>query len=70
MINILIAPDTEHRIADRARREGRAEADLIRSLIEDGLDELDDLEMALTRLGSPMQPQTSAQARKTPGLDD
>lgn len=70
MTNILIAPDTEQRLADRARREGRTEAELIRSLIEDGLDDLDDLELAVTRLVVPMQPLTSAKAREALGLDD
>ena len=70
MTSITLEPDTEQRLADRARREGVSEKELLRALIEDGLDELDDIQVAAERLARPMQPLTSAQARGALGLDD
>jgi predicted DNA-binding protein len=70
MTTITLEPVTEQRIAERARRYGVSEADLIRSLIEEGLDDLDDIQMAVERLNNPLQPLTSAEARQALGLDD
>ncbi len=61
---------TEQRLSERARRAGLSEAELLRTLIEDGLDDLDDIQMAVERLETPLQPLTSAQARQILGLDD
>lgn len=70
MTTFILEPNTEQRIAERARRYGVSEADLIRSLIEDGLDDLDDVQMAAERLNNPSQPLTSAEARQALGLDN
>ena len=70
---ITLEPATEQRIAERARRHGMSEADLIRTLIEEGLDDLDDSQMAADRLANPLQRLTSAQARQARqalGLED
>lgn len=67
---IILEPTTEQRVAERARRQGVSELDLIRMLIEDGLDDLDDIQMATDRLNSPLQSLTSAQARQALGLED
>jgi predicted DNA-binding protein len=53
---IILEPTTEQRIAERARRHGVSEVDLIRTLIEDGLNDLDDAQMAADRLNDPLQP--------------
>ena len=70
MPDILLEPAIEQRIGDRARRYGMSEADLIRTLIEEGLDDLDDVQMAVGRLHDPLQTLTSAQARQALGLED
>ena len=67
---IILEPATEQRIAERARNQGMSEAELIRTLIEDGLDDLDDTQMAVDHLNTPLQPLTSAQARQALGLED
>jgi predicted DNA-binding protein len=53
---IILEPATEQRIAERARRHGVSEVDLIRTPIEDGLNDLDDAQMAADRLNDPLQP--------------
>ena len=70
MPSIMLEPVTEQRLAERARREGVSEEDLLRALIEDGLDDLDDIQMAVERLNAPLQPLTSIQARARLGLED
>ena len=70
MPTIILEPVTEQRIAERARRDGISEVDLIRALIEEGLDDLDDAQMAVDRLGNPLHPLTSAEARQALGLED
>lgn len=70
MSSILLEPAIEQRLAERARRDGMPKADLAQLLIEDGLDDLDDLQVAAERLARPVQPLTSAQARRALGLDD
>ena len=70
MATIILEPATEQRIAERARRHGMSQVDLIRTLIEEGLDDLDDIQMAVDRLDNPLPPLTSAQARQALGLED
>ena len=70
MPTIVFEPRTEERISEGARRHGMSEAELIRTLIEEGLDDLDDVQMATDRLNNPKQPLTSAQARQVLGLED
>ena len=70
MPSIMLEPGIEQRIAERARREGMSEEDLLRALIEDGLDDLDDIQMAVERLNTRLQPLTSAQARARLDLED
>lgn len=70
MPTITLEPGMEQRIADRAKRDGVSKADLVRTLIEEGLNDLDDTQMAADRLGNPMPPLTNAQARRALGLDD
>jgi predicted DNA-binding protein len=70
MLTISLDPDTERRVAERARTRGLSDAEFVRALIGDGLDDLDDIQMAADRLGRPLPPLTSAQAREALGLDD
>ena len=70
MLTVVLEADTEQRIAERARKQGISEVNLIRKLIEDSLDDLDDIQMAAERLSDPLPPLTSAEARKALGLED
>ena len=67
---ISLEPETEQRLAAHARQRGISDADLIHALIEEGLDDLDDTQMAVERLSDPRKPLTNAEAHKAPGLDD
>lgn len=69
MVTLVLEPETERRIAELAKDRGLSEAEFVRTLIESGLDDLDDIQMATERLESPLQPLTSAEARKALGLD-
>jgi predicted DNA-binding protein len=70
MTSITLTPVIEQRLSNSARRKGVSEEELLRALIEDGLDDLDDVQMAAERLDRPLPPLTSAQARQALGLDD
>ncbi len=49
---------------------GMSVDDFLKSLIEAGLDDLDDVQMAVGRLSRPLPTLTGDQARKALGLDD
>ena len=70
MLTLVLDPETERRVAERAGSRGLSEADFLRALIETSLDDLDDIQMAVERLENPLQPLTSAQAREALGLED
>ena len=70
MLTVELEPATEKRLAERAMRRGMSNADLVRTLIEEGLDDLDDIQMATDRLSQPLRPLTGAEARAALGLDD
>ena len=70
MLTLSLDSDTERRLTERARARGLSDVEFIRALIEDGLDDLDDIQMAADRLNCPLPPLTSAQARQALGLDD
>lgn len=70
MLTIALRPEIEQRVAERARDRGLPIAELVRTLIEDALDDLDDQEMASHRLTNPLPPLNSDQARKALGLED
>ena len=69
MVTLVLEPETERRIAELAKDRGLSEAEFVRTLIESGLDDLDDIQMAAERLEHPLQPLTSAEAGKALGLD-
>ena len=70
MLTISLDTDTEARLAERARMKGLSEEAFVRLLIGDGLDDLDDIQMATDRLAHRLPPLTSALARQALGLDD
>jgi predicted DNA-binding protein len=70
MLTISLDTDTEARLTEQARTRGLSEEAFVRLLIEDALDERDDIQMATDRLGHPLRPLTSAEARQALGLDD
>jgi hypothetical protein len=70
MLTISLDTETEARLTERARTKGLSEEAFVRLLIGDGLDDLDDTQMAADRLGNPLPPLTNAQARQALGLDD
>ena len=70
MLTFSLDTETAARLADRARTRGLSEEAFVRLLIEDGLDELDDMQMATDRLGHRLPPLTGAQARQALDLDD
>ncbi len=69
MLTLILEPEIERRVAERARSRGVSEADFVRALIEASLDDLDDVQMAVERLEHPLPPLTSAETRKALGLD-
>jgi predicted DNA-binding protein len=69
MVTLVLEPETERRIAELAKSQGLSEADFVRGLIESSLDDLDDIRVAVERLDNPLKPLTSAEARKSLGLD-
>jgi hypothetical protein len=70
MLTVSLAPEIEHRISERATMNGVSVDDFLKSLIEAGLDDLDDVQMAADRLSHPLPTLTGDQARKALGLDD
>lgn len=70
MLTVSLAPEIEHRISERASMNGMSVDDFLKSLIEAGLDDLDDVQMAVGRLSRPLPTLTGDQARKALGLDD
>jgi hypothetical protein len=70
MLTVSLDADTERRVAERARASGLSDVDLVRSLIDDGLDDLDDAQMVTDRLANPRVPLTAIQARRALGLED
>jgi predicted DNA-binding protein len=69
MLSIQLDPDLERRLSDLAKRTGQATSDVARELIEQGLEDLEDIEMAVERLEKRQPPLTTEQARKALGLD-
>jgi predicted DNA-binding protein len=69
LVTLVLGPEIERRIAKLAKDRGLSEAEFVRTLIESSLDDLDDIQMAVERLEHPLQPLTSAEARKALGLD-
>ncbi len=70
MVSFLLPAAVEERLAEFARSRGMSESELARQLIEDGLADLDDIEMAVARLQQRQPALTAEQARKTLGLED
>jgi predicted DNA-binding protein len=70
MLSVSLPAEIEQRLAEMAKSRGLSEGELAREFIEAGIDDLDDIQMAVSRLEN-RQPALSAEhARKTLGLDD
>jgi predicted DNA-binding protein len=69
MLSIQLDSDLERRLSDLAKRTGQATSDVARELIEQGLEDLEDIEMAVERLEKRQPPLTTEQARKALGLE-
>ncbi len=70
MLTLTLEPAIERRITECARDHGISATELLRELIQAGLDDLDDIRMAEARLANPRPPVTSEEVRKALGLDD
>ena len=69
-LTVTLDPNTEQRVSAQASARGLSEAEFIRTLIDDGLDDLDDIKMATDRLSNPLPLLSGAQVRQALGLDD
>ncbi|HEY8885101.1 MAG TPA: ribbon-helix-helix protein, CopG family [Chloroflexota bacterium] len=69
MLSIQLDSDLERRLSNLAKRTGQATSDVARELIEQGLEGLEDIEMAAERLEKRQPPLTTEQARKALGLE-
>ncbi|EIC22696.1 type II toxin-antitoxin system RelB family antitoxin [Thiorhodovibrio frisius] len=71
---IQLAPETEQRLGVLAARTGRSKTDYLRELIESGIEDAEDYEMAsatLERVRQGLEPiHSAADVRKDLGLDD
>jgi predicted DNA-binding protein len=69
MLALILEPEIERRVAERAKSRSISDADFVRALIEASLDDLDDVQMAVERLDHRLPPLTGAEAHKALGLD-
>jgi len=69
MLSIQLDSDLERRLSNLAKRTGQATSDVARELIEQGLEDLEDIEMAAERLEKRQPSLTTEQARKALGLE-
>ena len=69
MMSVVLEPTAERRVIEGARSRGISEAEFLRELIEYGLEDLADIQIATERLANPHPSVSSAEARKRLGLD-
>jgi predicted DNA-binding protein len=70
MISVALNPEIKQRLTELAKNRGLSEGDFARELIETGIEDLDDIQMAVGRLENRQPALTAEQARKALGLDD
>lgn len=70
MLSIRLDAETEHRLAQLAKKTGRTKSYYARQLIENNLDELEDRYLAEARLEARRPTLTSNQVRQELGLDN
>ena len=70
MLSVSLPAVIEQRLAELAKSRGVSEGELVRKLIEAGIDDLDDIQMAASRLEHRQPALNAEQARKALGLDD
>ncbi len=69
MISVPLTPDLERRLSELAKSRGQSDAELARELIENSIEDLDDIQMAVARLENRGPVLTTDAARKALGLD-
>jgi len=69
MLTVVLPDETEGRLASVARERGMAEDALVRALLDEVLDDLEDSAIAAERLAMRRTPISSAEARRVLGLD-
>ena len=69
-LTLTLDTNTEQRVAEFAHARGVSEVEFVQTLIDEGLDDLSDIQMATDRLTNRLPPLSSAQARQALGLDD
>ena len=69
MLNVLLRPAIEQRLAELAKRSGRSESDVARELIESNIEDLEDRYLAERAIAEGGPRLTSDQIRKELGLD-
>lgn len=70
MISVTLKPEVEERLAELAKSRGLSESDFARELIEACIEDLDEVQIAVERLGDRQPALTAEQARKALGLDN
>jgi predicted DNA-binding protein len=70
LLTIQLEPDVERRLADLAKRSGQSTSEFARQLIEQSIEDLEDIQMAVSRLEDRQPPLSAEQAREALGLDD
>ena len=70
MLSGSLSGAVEKRLVELAKRRGLPENELARELIEASIDDIDDIEVAVSRLENAQPALTAQQARKALGLDD
>jgi len=70
MISVALSPDLERRLVEMAKNRGLSKSDFARQLIEESLEDLEDIQMAVDRLEQRQPALTFEQARKALGLED
>lgn len=69
MLSIQLDPNIERRLSELARETGKTTSDLARELLEQSIEDLEDIHMAVARLEKHQHPLTTEQARKALGLE-
>jgi predicted DNA-binding protein len=69
MLTVDLTPELERRLRECAKARGVSGPDLLRELIAEGLDDLEDVRIAEERLRTPRPALSGLEARRALGLD-
>jgi RHH-type rel operon transcriptional repressor/antitoxin RelB len=70
MLAIRLDPELERRLSDLAKRTGRTKTFYAREAIEEHLDELEDIYLALDRIEKPARTYSPEEAKRELGIRD